>query len=66
MTHQLVGIQRRMMRLGKVRLGAKEEFVNKEGETKTRPKKLSTFRFTSASPSLLEAVAARWGGTVGV
>lgn len=49
-------IQRRMMELGRVRLGEK----GKKGE----PKKLSTLRFTSASQPLLEAIAAKHGGTV--
>jgi hypothetical protein len=45
------------MRLGKVRLGKKGD--------RGQPEKLSTFRFTSASQALLEAVAAKWGGQVG-
>lgn len=52
----IVTIQRRMMQLGRVRLGEK----GPKGE----PKKLTTFRFTSASRVLLEAVAAKHGGTV--
>lgn len=51
-----VHIQRRMMQLGRVRLGEK----GPRGE----PKKLNSFRFTSASSELLEAVAAIHGGTV--
>jgi len=61
---QLIGVQRRFMRIGKVRTGELEHYVNDKGEKKTRPKKLSTFRFTSASESILEAVAETWGGTV--
>src|ERR1051325_761123 len=52
----VIGVQRRFMQLGRVRLGEK----GPKGE----PKKLSTFRFTSASERLLNAVAARYGGTV--
>lgn len=52
----IVTIQRRMMQLGRVRLGEK----GPKGE----PKKLTTFRFTSASRVLLEAVAGKHGGTV--
>lgn len=51
-----VHIQRRMMQLGRVRLGEK----GPKGE----PKKLNSFRFTSASADLLAAVAAIHGGTV--
>lgn len=51
-----VHIQKRMMQLGRVRLGEK---------TATgAPKKLDTFRFTSASRTLLEAIAAQHGGKV--
>jgi hypothetical protein len=49
-------VQRRMMTLGRVRLGEK----GKKGE----PKRLNTFRFTSASEQLLDAVAAKYGGKV--
>src|SRR3990167_3993290 len=49
-------IQRRMMELGRVRLGEKG--------AKGEPRKRDTFRFTSASRALLEAVAAQYGGTV--
>src|SRR6266545_424600 len=48
-------IQRRMMELGRVRLGEK----GPRGE----PRKLSSFRFTSASKILLDALAAKHGGT---
>lgn len=51
-----VYVQRRMMELGRVRLGEK----GPKGE----PRRLNTFRFTSASQALLEAVAAKHGGTV--
>src|SRR3990167_10361323 len=45
-----------MMQLGRVRVGEKG--------TKGEPKRLDTFRFTSASKQLLDAVAARYGGKV--
>src|SRR6266508_3942140 len=51
----VIGVQRRLMELGRVRLGEKGE--------KGQPKKLSTFRLTSASGTLLSAVAAKYGGT---
>jgi hypothetical protein len=49
-------IQRRMMTLGRVRMGEKS--------SSGAPKKLDTFRFTSASAELLASVAAKYGGTV--
>lgn len=49
-------VQRRMMQLGRVRMGEK----GPKGE----PRKRDTFRFTSASQSLLESVAEKYGGTV--
>lgn len=52
----IVQLQRRMMELGRCRLGQKG--------TKGEPKKLDTFRWTSASRDLLEAIAAKDGGTV--
>lgn len=52
------GIQRRMMRLGRVRLGEKG--------TKGEPRRRDTFRFTSASRELLESVALTYGGKVEV
>ena len=55
-TTQLIGIQRRFMRLGKIRLGDK----GPKGE----PRKLAKFRLTSASLVLLEAAAAEYGGEV--
>jgi hypothetical protein len=53
----IVDIQRRMMELGRVRLG------DHKG-AKTPGKPLKAFRFTSASPKLLEAIAEHWGGKV--
>jgi len=49
-------IQRRMMELGRIRLGEKG--------AKGEPRKLTTLRFTSASRALLEAIAVKHGGTV--
>lgn len=52
----ILTLQRRMMELGRCRLGTK----GARGE----PKKLDTFRWTSASRALLEAIAVSDGGTV--
>lgn len=49
-------VQRRMMELGRVRLGEKG--------SKGEPKKLTTLRFTSASKALLDAISEAHGGTV--
>jgi len=56
---RLVGIQRRMMELGRIRMG------DKRG-AKGSQRKLSCFRLTSASRALLEAAAAEYGGQVRV
>lgn len=56
MATRVIGVQRRFMQLGRVRLGEK----GPKGE----PKRLNSFRFTSASERLLSAVAAKYGGTV--
>lgn len=52
----LVGVQRRFMELGRIRLGDKG--------AKGQPQKLTQFRLTSASKPLLEAAAVIYGGTV--
>lgn len=60
---QLSGIldeQRRLAEIGRIRIGHRVP----TGKNKTRPEKLSEFRFTSASQPLLERVAERYGGEV--
>jgi hypothetical protein len=52
----VIGVQKRMMQLGRVRIGEK----GPKGE----PRKIDSFRFTSASKALLEAVATTYGGKV--
>lgn len=51
----ILTVQRRMMTLGKVRMGEK----GPKGE----PRKRDTFRFTSASRALIDALAEKYGGT---
>lgn len=51
----ILSLQRQFMTLGRVRLGEK----GPRGE----PKRLDSFRFTTASQDLINAVAARYGGT---
>lgn len=52
----LVGLQRRFMELGRIRLG--------DRGPKGAPRKLTHFRLTSASRALLEAAASVYGGKV--
>lgn len=54
---QILGVQRRMVELGRIRTGDR-------GGTNRAPRKLSKFRLTSASRPLLEAAARVYGGTV--
>jgi Recombination directionality factor-like len=58
--------QQRLRQLGEIRIGhvVKMNGKNKRGEQKTRPEKLSKFRFTSPSKALLEKIADLYGGTV--
>lgn len=53
---QIIGVQRRMAELGRIRIGSKTP--------SGAPKKLDTFRLTSASQMLLEAAASEYGGDV--
>lgn len=57
---QPVVLQRRLAEVGRIRIGE----VKPTSNGKTRPSKLDTFRFTSASRELLEKVAAEYGGEV--
>jgi len=58
--------QQRLRQLGEIRIGhtVKLNGTDRRGQQKTRPAKLSKFRFTSPSKPLLEKVAALYGGTV--
>lgn len=56
MSAALLNIQKRLVELGRIRLGEKG--------AKGEPKKLSTFRMTSASKTLLEKAAKLYGGSV--
>lgn len=58
----LKDIQRQGSQLGRIRLGQQVTFV-KDGETKTRPVKLETFRFTTNSSAAADMVAQLYGGT---
>lgn len=55
----IIGVQRRFMELGRIRLG--DQAVSRG---KTVPRKLTKFRLTSASRQLLDEAAKVYGGTV--
>lgn len=54
----IIGLQRRLAPAGRIRIG--EQVPTSGG--KTRPSKLSAFRFTSSNRRAIEAVAALYGG----
>jgi Recombination directionality factor-like len=58
----IVDIQRQLVELGRIRTGDQVEFQDGSGTTKRRPRKLETFRLTSASRELVAAAAALYGG----
>lgn len=59
----ILTLQQSMRRLGRIRMGAKGA-AKKGNRTVEFPKKLETWRMTSASRDLLEAAAAIYGGDV--
>jgi hypothetical protein len=56
----ILTLQRQFRELGRIRAGDSEPPA--PGKTFRRPKKLATFRLTSASQTLIERVAAEYGG----
>jgi recombination directionality factor gp3-like protein len=61
--HDLLGMQRRDVPLGEIRIGTSVEVPGKRGR---QPKRLNTFRFTTAVEFTARAVAKRFGGEVAV
>ena len=59
--HDLLGMQRRDVPLGEIRIGTSVEVAGKKGR---QPKRLNMFRFTTAVEFTAQAVAARFGGEV--
>jgi Recombination directionality factor-like len=59
--HDLLGMQRRDVPLGEIRIGTSKEVPGKKGR---QPVRLNTFRFTTAVEFTAQAVAARLGGQV--
>jgi hypothetical protein len=57
----VLDMQRRSVQLGEIRMGTS---VAVPGKDYRRPVRLETFRFTTASEQIAEAVAAKYGGTV--
>jgi hypothetical protein len=58
-------IQRRGQQIGRIRIGQQVAVIKDGRDTgKTRPERLSTFRFTTSSRSQAEAIAALYGGQV--
>lgn len=62
----IADLQRRLTQIGVIRLGNKVATggTDRNGNPKFRPAKLDTFRMTSPSQTLIEAVAEAYGGTV--
>ena len=58
------GRQARLPVLGQIRFGTTEEATNREGKKYDRPVSLETFRFTSLSRKIIDAIAEEYGGTV--
>lgn len=56
----IIELQRRVREIGRLRIGQKVATSN----GRSRPSKLDTFRFTSRDRQVIDAAAARWGGTV--
>lgn len=59
--HDLLGMQRRDVPLGEIRIGYSVEVPGKKGR---QPKRSNTFRFTTAVEFTAQAVAAKLGGEV--
>ncbi|HEV8652841.1 MAG TPA: hypothetical protein VG276_26500 [Actinomycetes bacterium] len=62
----IANLERRLRELGRLRMGHRVDTgrKTKRGEPVTHPAKLETWRLTSPTRSLLDAAAARYGGTV--
>lgn len=62
----LLDLQRRGQQIGRIRIGQQVPTgkTDRDGREKTRPAKLSTFRFTTQSRNSADAIAEQFGGTV--
>ena len=59
----VLDLQRKGQQIGRIRIGQQVSFV-KDGKEKTRPARLDTFRFTTASRHTADAIADLFGGEV--
>lgn len=58
-------IKHRIAEQGRIRMGIKVDAgFDRDGKPKSRPKKLSRFRFTSSDVAALEVIAQKYGGEV--
>lgn len=55
-------LQRRLVEVGRIRIGQKVEGTSKAGKVYTRPEKLDRFRFTSPHERHIAALAQMYGG----
>ena len=60
----IIGIQRRLAEVGRIRIGEQVAMTTKAGKAAKRPKRLETFRLTSANHRALSALADTYGGSV--
>lgn len=58
----IIGLQQQQTEVGRIRTGVL--VPNRDPRKRARPSKLDRFRFTSPRRSLIDAIAARYGGTV--
>jgi hypothetical protein len=62
--HDLLGMQRRDVPLGEIRIGTSVPNPTASNPNRRKPQRLNTFRFTTAVEFTAQAVAARFGGEV--
>ena len=61
----LLDVQRRGQQIGRIRIGQQVAVIKDGRDTgKTRPARLDTFRFTTGSETVAQAIAAYYGGEV--
>lgn len=60
----IIGLQRRLVQVGRIRLGEQVEITKPDGSKGTRPARLEKWRLTSRDEVRLQAAAEAFGGTV--
>lgn len=58
----IIDRQRKLHEIGRIRLGEQVAITKRDGSPGTAPKKLETFRFTSANKNAIDAIAGIHGG----